>query len=129
MTSKTALQIGSILLMFAAILGAFAAHGLEGKISATQIDTFETGVRYQFYHAFALLIIGILLRLDFSKLLSWVAWLFLIGIFLFSGSIYLLACRDLFGISDWWWLGPITPVGGTLIIVGWGLFFVAVSKK
>ncbi|MEM0993489.1 MAG: DUF423 domain-containing protein [Bacteroidota bacterium] len=129
MTAKTTLRLGGLFLMLAVILGAFAAHGLESKITADQIDTFETGVRYQFYHAFALLVIGILLRLNYPTALRWVVWMFAIGILLFSGSIYLLACRDFLGIADWWWLGPITPVGGTFFIVGWGIFLVVVGRK
>ena len=120
--AKTFLQIGGILLLLAVVLGAFAAHGLEDKITPEQIDTFETGVRYQFYHAFGMLLIGILLHLKFPNSLRWVAWCFLMGIVLFSGSIYLLACRDVLGIASWSWLGPITPIGGTFFIIGWGLF-------
>lgn len=120
--TKTFLQISGILLLLAVILGAFAAHGLEDKITPEQIETFETGVRYQFYHAFGMLLIGILLYLDFPTSLRWVAWCFLVGILLFSGSIYLLACRDFLDIANWSWLGPITPIGGTFFIIGWGLF-------
>ncbi|MEN0046387.1 MAG: DUF423 domain-containing protein [Bacteroidota bacterium] len=120
--AKTFLQIGGVLLFIAVVLGAFAAHGLEDKITPEQIDTFETGVRYQFYHAFGMLLIGILLHLNFPASLRWVAWCFLTGIVLFSGSIYLLACRDFLGIASWSWLGPITPIGGTFLIVGWALF-------
>jgi len=127
--AKTFLQIGGILLFLAVVLGAFGAHGLESKISPEQIDSFETGVRYQFYHAFGMLLIGILLHLNFSNGLRWVAWCFLIGILLFSGSIYLLACRDFLGIASWTWLGPITPIGGTFFIVGWGLFVWKVRKS
>ncbi|MEL6945064.1 MAG: DUF423 domain-containing protein [Bacteroidota bacterium] len=126
--AKTSLQIGGILLLLAVILGAFAAHGLEGKINAEQIGTFETGVRYQFYHAFGMLLVGILLHLNFSKNLRWVVWCFFIGILLFSGSIYLLACRDMLNIASWKWLGPITPIGGTFFIVGWALFVLNVRK-
>ncbi|MEM8525199.1 MAG: DUF423 domain-containing protein [Bacteroidota bacterium] len=127
--TKTFLQISGILLLLAVILGAFAAHGLEDKITSEQIDTFETGVRYQFYHAFGMLFIAILLHLEFSTALRWVAWCFLIGIFLFSGSIYLLACRDFLGIASWSWIGPITPIGGTFFIVGWALFILNVRKS
>lgn len=127
--NKVFFQIAALLLLLAVILGAFAAHGLESKITVEQIDTFETGVRYQFYHAFAILIVAILLELNFPRQLRWAAWCFVVGILLFSVSIYLLACRDMLGIESWSWLGPITPIGGTFFIIGWGIFLLAVSRK
>lgn len=125
---KLFLQIGAIVLALAVILGAFAAHGLEAQLTNEQLETFNTGVRYQFYHGFGILITGVLLLLQPIKSLRLVAWLFLVGILLFSGSIYLLACKDLIGMQNWKWLGPITPLGGTLFIAGWVIFLFGVRQ-
>ncbi len=127
--SKKTLQIGTIFLLFAVMLGAFAAHGLQSLIEARQIKTFETAVRYQFYHGFALLIVGILGHWYASKFLQYSAWAFSIGILLFSGSLYLLACREVLGIASWTWLGPLTPIGGVFFILGWAFLFISLNKK
>lgn len=113
--------IAGILGIFAVILGAFGAHGLESKLTADQLSTYGTGIQYHFYHTFAILGVAILAQHWNEKRLNTIAWLFLIGIILFSGSIYLLACRDWLGIASWKWLGPITPIGGTFFIVGWAM--------
>ncbi|MEM1324790.1 MAG: DUF423 domain-containing protein [Bacteroidota bacterium] len=126
--SRTFLTLGGVFLLIAVLLGAFGAHGLEEKLSVDQIDTFNVGVRYQFYHAFGLLICGVLLQINQQLALKWVGWCFAIGIVLFSGSIYLLACRDLLGIASWSWIGPITPIGGTFFIIGWALFIWRIQK-
>ncbi len=121
--------LGGFFMLTAVILGAFGAHGLEGSLSPEQLETYKTGVTYQFYHALALLFLGLYSQHNPSKLLKWAGILFSVGIFLFSGSIYLLACKDLLGIASWKWLGPITPIGGTLFIIGWGLFLGAVHFR
>jgi uncharacterized membrane protein YgdD (TMEM256/DUF423 family) len=126
----TFLKLGSFFALTGVILGAFGAHGLESQISAAQIDTFETGVRYQFYHAFALILLALLyapMKQDVK--LKYAGWLFTVGIIFFSGSIYLLACRGLLGIESWSWLGPITPLGGTCFIIAWGLVFFSAFRK
>ncbi|MEM1118878.1 MAG: DUF423 domain-containing protein [Bacteroidota bacterium] len=126
----TFLKLGSLFALLGVILGAFGAHGLESQLSADQITTFETGVRYQFYHAFALILLAILTApMKNHRFLRYAGWLFTAGIICFSGSIYLLACREMLGIEGWWWLGPITPIGGTLFIVGWGLLFAVTTSK
>ena len=127
--SKKILQTSSIILLLAVVIGAFAAHGLQSLIEARQIKTFETGVRYQFYHGFALLAVGILSHWYDSKFLHWAAWAFGIGILLFSSSLYLLACREVLGIASWTWLGPLTPIGGLFFILGWTFLFIAFSKN
>ena len=113
----------------AVILGAFGAHGLKGKLSAESLVSFETGVRYQFLHALA--IFAAVWLADRSGLtLPLVAGaLFVVGMVLFSGSIYLLATRTLLGIESWRWLGPITPLGGLCFIAGWVVLLVAVMRK
>ena len=101
------------------VLGAFASHGLKKKISPDMVSVFKTGVDYQFYHSFALALVGLSLmvsEVDQSKFLSWAFICFGAGIILFSGSLYLLALtqKKIFG--------PITPLGGLFFILGW-LFF------
>ena len=122
------LQIGSIAALLAVVLGAFAAHGLEDKISPEQITVFQTGVRYQFYHAFGIFIAAILYVKSQNIWLKRAIWCFVLGIVMFSGSIYLLSTRDLLGIANWKWLGPITPIGGTFFIIGWAALFMASFK-
>ncbi|MFK7748450.1 MAG: DUF423 domain-containing protein [Kordia sp.] len=119
---KKILITGAILGCLAVILGAFAAHGLKKVLSADQIHSFETGVRYQIYHAFLLLIVGIsgLISPKMQRLIYvFVLW----GILLFSGSIYLLATKDVTSI-DITSVGFITPIGGGLLIIGWLLLIV-----
>ncbi|HEY3063918.1 MAG TPA: DUF423 domain-containing protein [Chloroflexota bacterium] len=100
----------------AVALGAFGAHALRDRLSASLLDTFQTGVTYQMYHALALLAVGILLArfsVDGSPWLTAAGWLFIAGTVLFSGSLYLLA------LTDTRWLGAITPVGGVGLLLGW----------
>ncbi len=123
------LQVGALCLLLAVVLGAFAAHGLQSLLEAKQIKTFETGVRYQFYHGFAMLIVGILGHWYTSKWLSRAAWAFGLGILCFSGSLYLLACREVLGIVSWTWLGPITPIGGVFFIIGWAMLIVSLNNN
>ena len=125
---KTFLRIGSLLAFLAVILGAFGAHALKALISAEQLNTFETGVRYQFYHAFAILVVGLSGYFRKTKLLQWSGWLFLAGTVLFSGSIYLLSLKDFIKIPTSI-LGPVTPIGGTILIVAWALFFISTFQK
>lgn len=97
--------------------GAFGAHGLQTLVPADAVASFETGVRYQMYHSLALLILGFATAVP-KKLRTQVFWIFILGIVLFSGSVYLLSLKSLlpFNISI---LGPVTPVGGLLLIIGW----------
>jgi uncharacterized membrane protein YgdD (TMEM256/DUF423 family) len=96
------------------VLGAFGAHALKGKLSISSQATFETAVHYQMTHSLGLLLVGVLMIVLGVKT-PWLtaAWSFTVGIFLFSGSLYGLA------LLGWRWLGPVTPVGGALFIVGW----------
>lgn len=125
---KRFISIAAIFGFLAVGLGAFGAHSLKSMIDAAQIATFETGVRYQFYHALALLLVGILAGKHPSKMMKWVGWLFILGIICFSGSIYLLSTRDILGITNTALLGPITPLGGTLFLAGWLILFLEASK-
>ncbi|HSP82179.1 MAG TPA: DUF423 domain-containing protein [Gillisia sp.] len=105
--------------LVAVILGAFATHGLKPSLSPDAIDSFETGVRYQMYHAFLLLFIGNMYGNE-NKIPSYLLYVIIAGVFLFSGSIYLLATNELTGI-DFKILGPVTPLGGSLLIICWGI--------
>lgn len=112
------------LICLSIVLGAFGAHALKAVLNPEQLQSFETGVRYQMYSGLALLVLGF--NSSDLKLKSFY-WLNLIGIFLFSGSIYLLAIQSQLGLSLRF-LGPITPIGGTLIIISWLVFIVKIFK-
>jgi uncharacterized membrane protein YgdD (TMEM256/DUF423 family) len=111
---------GCLFAVTAVVLGAFGAHGLKDRIATEQLQSFETGVRYQLFHAIALLFLGLLSDRLQVPALRYVSYLFILGILLFSGSIYLLATRDLIGIGSFKnVLGPVTPLGGLSMIAGW----------
>jgi uncharacterized membrane protein YgdD (TMEM256/DUF423 family) len=125
MNNKTVIT-GAILCVIGIVLGAFGAHALKSLISVERLQSFETGVRYQMYAGFAFLILGINTdRFQFS--LKWIVRLLLIGIILFSGSIYGLALQEVFSVSLKF-LGPITPLGGLLQIIGWLLLLYKLVK-
>lgn len=110
-------------------LGAFGAHGLKKIVPPFAVDIFETGVRYQFYHVFALLIAGYLYSKYSNKLIFTAIVLFVTGIILFSGSLYLMTFIMGKGIQGYEWIGPITPVGGLAFIVGWIFLGLGVSSS
>ena len=119
-SSRFHILSGLSLACLGVVIGAFAAHGLKPLLSLKEVNNFETGVKYQFYHAFALIILGILgaiIPLN-ERLFKVAGFLFFIGVILFSGSLYLLSTQSLFNISIPL-LGPITPLGGSLLIFGW----------
>ena len=121
---------GTIFGLSAVILGAFAAHGLKETISANSLNSFETGVRFQMYHAFLLLILGGFNFLT-GKRLNWIFYLLCFGVLLFSGSIYLLSTSALSGIN-FQPIALITPLGGGLLILAWSLLllkFIKLKKK
>lgn len=124
--NKTLLTTGAILGILGIILGAFAAHGLEKMVDADAIKTFETGVRYQIYHAFFLLIVSRLTFLN-SKLKKVIFYLVLIGVIFFSGSIYGLATNTLSSF-DFKTIAMITPLGGLLLIGGWTVLLVGIIR-
>ena len=124
--NKLILVTASILGMIAIILGAFASHGLKGSISVESLQTFETGVRYQMYHAIVLLFIGIntVFSTKTKKLLF---YLIVVGILFFSVSIYGLATNDMSSF-DFKSIGFITPIGGLFLIVSWGVMLINFLK-
>jgi len=127
--NKKLLLIGAMMGMLAVAIGAFGAHGLEGKISAKRIGTFETGVAYHFYHTFAIFITVWLATHFKDKSFLRAGWFFVIGLLFFSGSLYLLATQTLLGIENWTKIiGPFTPIGGLFFILGWGFMFYRILK-
>ena len=114
--------LGSILAGIAVGLGAFGAHGLRGILSPEDLVIFETGVRYQMYHALALLAVAWAVTQWETALLEWSGWLFVLGILVFSGSLYILV------LTGQRWLGAVTPLGGLALILGWVLLASAVFR-
>lgn len=112
----------------AVILGAFGAHGLKGKLTPEALASFETGVRYQMFHALALFAAAWMATRFNTSLPLIAGGLWCVGMVLFSGSIYLLACRALLGIESWRWIGPITPLGGLCFIAGWIVLAIAAIR-
>lgn len=119
MTRSILLILSSLYGFTAVILGAFGAHALKAHLSPERLISFETGVRYQLIHAVVLLLIALLAEQAPSGWLTASGRLMAIGVPLFSVSIYLLATRELIGIPSLTRLGPVTPIGGLLIILGW----------
>lgn len=122
--AKTLLLIAALSGMLAVALGAFGAHGLKGRLTLELMSVYQTAVQYHFYHTFALLIVGVLL-LQYPDL-QWLkisGYLFVVGLLVFSGSLYILA---LTGIK---WLGAITPLGGLALIAGWVTMAIAIYRN
>jgi uncharacterized membrane protein YgdD (TMEM256/DUF423 family) len=116
---KTFLLIGALTGFTGVALGAFGAHALRSRLSPEMLAVFETGVRYQMYHAFAILIVGLILGRMGGWMISAAGWLFTAGIILFSGSLYLLAFT---GVTV---LGAVTPIGGLAFLLGWACLALA----
>ena len=126
---KLFLVAGAALAGLGVILGAFGAHGLKQMVGSETVGTFQTGVQYQMYHAFALILVAILFERMPSAALQWAGIAFLVGVLLFSGSLYLLAslkAMNKVGISG---IGIITPFGGLFFIAGWLLLLLAILRK
>lgn len=123
------LRTAFISAFIAVSFGAFAAHLLQSMIEPSKVDTFNIGVRYQFYHSLALAMVGLLGNLLPEQWLRWAGRLFILGILFFSGSLYLLALREVFNISHWTWLGPLTPIGGLCFLLGWLTLFIATFRQ
>ncbi|MDN3605341.1 DUF423 domain-containing protein [Kaistella yonginensis] len=125
---NTTLIFGAVYGLVSVILGAFGAHALKKVISLDKLQSFETGVRYQMYGAFFLLIVGYILKFETSAE-RWISILMIGGIFLFSMSIYLLAFSEVASIPSKI-VGPITPLGGLLMIISWAmLIFYFIKNK
>ena len=128
---KKILFLASLLGALAVVLGAFGAHFLKENIAPNLLETYKTGVQYHFYHVLALLGLGI--WSSQTENYFWIdmaAFVMLIGIFLFSGSLYLIATNELLNIQSLKsTLGPMTPIGGVFFIVGWVLVGIAALKQ
>ena len=122
---KTAAILGALSVIF----GAFAAHTLKQSISAYALEIFETAVKYQFYHVFALLAAGILYKEFPHRFLIWSGRLFIAGIILFSGSLYVLTAITAAAQPGYNWVGAITPAGGLCFIAAWILLFLGCNRK
>lgn len=121
------LIFGAVYGMLSVILGAFGAHALKKILSVERLESFETGVRYQMYAAFFLLIIGYILKFETSSE-KWTSILMIAGTFLFSVSIYFLSMQDYLGVNLKF-LGPITPLGGLFMILSWGMLILYFAKN
>ena len=123
------ISVGASFAALAVILGAFGAHALKEKLAPEQLQVFETGVRYQMYHALALILLALLFDKLNQPLMNYSGWCFVAGTLFFSGSLYLLASKSILGIENWKFLGPITPLGGLCFIAGWILLIVSIFRK
>ncbi len=123
MTPRLILSLAGVFGFLGVALGAFGAHALKTRLSPDMLAIFETGVRYQMYHVFALILTGILAQLTPNTYWQYSALCFLVGICIFSGSLYLLVGS---GIKAW---GAVTPVGGLFLLVAWGLFTASAWKS
>ena len=116
------LLIGAAYGLLGVAFGAFGAHALRSRLTPELLAVYHTGVEYQFYHAFALLAVGLLMLLRPAPALPLAGGCFALGVLLFSGSLYLLA------LSGLRWLGAVTPLGGLLFLAGWGALIRAVLR-
>jgi uncharacterized membrane protein YgdD (TMEM256/DUF423 family) len=126
---KIFLLIGTVLAGLAVALGAFGAHGLKRLVDTETVGIYQTGVQYQMYHALALLAVGILGDRISNHLLGYAGFLFIGGIVLFSGSLYLIASLKAMNKVVVPAVGIITPLGGLLFIIGWIVLLIAIVKK
>ncbi len=122
--SKLFLLSGSVLAAVAVAIGAFGAHALKELLTASnKLETFETAVRYQFYHALALLFLGLIMLKFDHKMFAWSGYSFIVGTIIFSGSLYILS---LTGVNKW---GAVTPLGGVALLIGWITLIIGLSKS
>ncbi|HZS47991.1 MAG TPA: DUF423 domain-containing protein [Blastocatellia bacterium] len=120
---RTFFTLGSISALISVAMGAFGAHGLRSRISPEMLTVFETGARYQMYHALALLAVAWAYVHRQNSLTAWAGWAFVLGTVFFSGSLYILS------ITGTRWLGAITPIGGLLFLAGWFLLALSAWQK
>jgi uncharacterized membrane protein YgdD (TMEM256/DUF423 family) len=126
---KAYLITGCVFAGLAVVLGAFGAHGLKKLVALETVASFQTGVQYQMYHAFALLILAIVYERWTNNYIQYAGFFFIAGILLFSGSLYLLVSFKAMNKVIFPAIGFITPIGGLLFITGWVLFVLGLLKK
>ncbi len=120
---KLFLYIAAVQGALAVTIGAFGAHALKNHLTAIgRADVFETAVKYQFYHTFALLAVGILQLLRYNRFLNYSGYSFVIGSVIFSGSLYILCMTN---VAKW---GAVTPIGGLALVAGWVLFAIGIGQ-
>lgn len=119
---KTFAVAGAVAALLGVALGAFGAHALEGRLEPRDLATFETGVRYQIYHALALLALAWMVSRWPGAATAFAGWAFVAGIVVFSGSLYVLV------LTDTRWLGAVTPLGGVAFLAGWAALAWAVVR-
>lgn len=122
-THRKYVKTGFLLAGLAVALGAFGSHGLKKLLDEQSLNTFEIGVRYQMVHALAILVLGLNHRKFNETKLNIALWMMIKGIILFSGSLYLLATRNLWGNESYSFIGAITPLGGLSFILSWLILF------
>ncbi|HMH23518.1 MAG TPA: DUF423 domain-containing protein [Puia sp.] len=127
--NKNFLSIAALLGALSVVLGAFAAHKLKEIVSPDAVAVFETGVRYQFYHVFALLLVALLSEKFSNKWMAWAGNCFITGIILFSGSLYVLTALKAADSLNLKYVGIVTPVGGLFFIAGWLFLWIGVTAK
>ena len=122
--AKLFLALGSINALLVVLIGAFGAHALKARLTVENMAVFQTGVQYHFYHAVGLILLGLIaLQIPITPYLRWSGWLMLVGIILFSGSLYALS------ITNIRWLGMITPFGGMTFIIAWLMLTIGIMKS
>ena len=122
--AKLFLALGCINALLVVLIGAFGAHALKARLTVENMAVFQTGVQYHFYHAVGLILLGLIaLQIPITPYLRWSGWLMLVGIILFSGSLYTLS------ITNIRWLGMITPFGGLAFIIAWLLLTIGIMKS
>ncbi|GAB4377446.1 MAG: DUF423 domain-containing protein [Salibacteraceae bacterium] len=122
-----AIASGAVLGLLGVALGAFGAHALKNMVGTDQVESFQTAVRYQLIHALVILITGVAPPGTFGNH-KWILLMFLLGIIFFCGSIYLLVLDEVMG-ANLSFLGPVTPLGGILLMIGWALIPFKLSAK
>lgn len=122
-SSRTFFTLGSLFALLGVAAGAFGAHFLKALLTADMLAVYETAIRYQMYHAFALLAVGWASHQYRAACLRLAGWMFVLGILLFSGSLYAVS------LSGVRWLGAVTPLGGIAFLAGWGLLAAAAYKQ
>jgi uncharacterized membrane protein YgdD (TMEM256/DUF423 family) len=121
--AKLFIFLGSINALLVIVFGAFGAHALKARIPPETMEIYQTGIQYHFYHAIGLFIIAfVALHLPKSGYVKWCGWMMLVGIILFSGSLYAIS------LGGMRWLGMITPIGGTAFVIAWALLAIGILK-
>ena len=126
---RTYIKLGALIGALSVIMGAFGAHKLKELLEPDVLSTYQTGVTYQFYHAFGLLAVGILYKRYQNNWMEWAGRLFILGIILFSGSLYLLTALQATRQVGLEGFGILTPIGGLLMVGGWLSFFMGIPSS